>query len=396
MSLLQEKFWNKRREQLYEIIQLNNKSLYSWAIITEKSITDYDQWIADKQLITGNASVNVKSKFDVVRLHELTNQILDFFIDSDCYSSNTNSHAKTTARTNVNANTSTNTSSHAKINTRTNASTAVNTNANTNHADSQIEVEFTEDIIGDTVEELEEQADGDVEVQEEPSSVPHLPIQMNAVQKIGNVDTSVSEADADIMNKMTELLVASDWKDQEVMDNHISNRRKILAETANKPVPKSKLFAAMYPDSNYILPSMDKLGDPVNNSTANNADASKSTTDDTSEDSTIEDSTTENTPADIHTTQHVELQPNQFNAVSGEMKQPVLAVDPALKAPFISPLLEISKYDRDELEQKLFLKAKKNVTCMLPNETDINKLEPLYFKEADRLLQCWMDERRRK
>ena len=51
-----------------------------------------------------------------------------------------------------------------------------------------------------------------------------------------------------------------------------------------------------------------------------------------------------------------------------------------------SPLLSLSTSEREKLEYDIFLTAKKNIQRLLPDTTDVSILEPLYFKEADRLL----------
>ena len=57
----------------------------------------------------------------------------------------------------------------------------------------------------------------------------------------------------------------------------------------------------------------------------------------------------------------------------------------------VNALTRISPSEREKLEYDLFVQAKKNVKSLMPNETNEEVLEPLYFREADRLLQLYME-----
>jgi hypothetical protein len=55
-------------------------------------------------------------------------------------------------------------------------------------------------------------------------------------------------------------------------------------------------------------------------------------------------------------------------------------------------LTNLSPSERYALLEKLYIKAKKNVTEYCPNEKDSKKIEILIRNECDRLLQEWIEE----
>ena len=168
---------------------------------------------------------------------------------------------------------------------------------------------------------------------------------------------------------MCDVVIKQDIDEQDELRRHIEKKRQLLREQS------------VYP---FELPSMDNLGDPVNVDQEYNTNTT---------------STTANIQQAL-TTKPTILQPNEYNNLSGSMNpttntttntNTTTVVDPALKAPVINALLRISPYERAELEEKLFLKAMKNVKSLMPNEKNNDVLEPLYLKEADRLLKHWID-----
>jgi hypothetical protein len=54
MDKLHEKFWQQRYSQISNEIELNIKSIYTWALLLDQSIDKRNQWVKDKKMITGN------------------------------------------------------------------------------------------------------------------------------------------------------------------------------------------------------------------------------------------------------------------------------------------------------------------------------------------------------
>jgi hypothetical protein len=80
MSKLQDKFWQKRYDQMTDEIDNNLKSLYTWALILHETSIRRDQWISDKQSITGNkTSVMPVDK----REKELAACIINYVVGGD-------------------------------------------------------------------------------------------------------------------------------------------------------------------------------------------------------------------------------------------------------------------------------------------------------------------------
>ena len=103
MAGLQDKFWNKRLSQLDDVISSNLTSLYTWALILEKSIADRQQWIVDKEFITGSKKYKTSSsKFSMDALHTMTNSVIDFFINNQLNYRTCNQSCNTACNTNCN------------------------------------------------------------------------------------------------------------------------------------------------------------------------------------------------------------------------------------------------------------------------------------------------------
>ena len=86
------------------------------------------------------------------------------------------------------------------------------------------------------------------------------------------------------------------------------------------------------------------------------------------------------------------------HSVEGEMKtvsnasQPLVVFKtPDLEPPAINALTKLQPSERNKLLEKMFLKAKKNITELCPNKTK-NELNKLIRDECDRLLQKYIEE----
>jgi hypothetical protein len=83
MSNLQDKFWEKRYDQMTDEIDNNLKSLYTWAVILRETSNRRDQWVSDKELaaciinyvVGGNLAIDGKPVFN--KNHEKTESTAD-------------------------------------------------------------------------------------------------------------------------------------------------------------------------------------------------------------------------------------------------------------------------------------------------------------------------------
>ena len=102
-----------------------------------------------------------------------------------------------------------------------------------------------------------------------------------------------------------------------------------------------------------------------------------------------------------HTADHPLAHPTEHSiahSVEGEMKtvanvsQPLVVFKtPDLEPPAINALTKLQPSERNKLLEKMFLKAKKNITELCPNKTK-SELNKLIRVECDRLLQKYIEE----
>jgi hypothetical protein len=324
MAGLQDKFWNKRLTQLDDIISSNLTSLYTWALILEKSIADRQQWIADKEFITGTKKYkSVSSKFSMDELHTMTGNVIDFFINNQldntiCNQSNRNS-----------CNTACNTTSRNSCNANCNTKPVKEVNT--------VEDECDEDAV--TADDL------DIELEDEtPTPKPNT-------------------SEADNMKKMVDIILEQKEAEDKELNDHMNRRRKLLLEQELNP----------FGSDEDLTHTFNTLGDPP-----------------ASVDNTVQHNNTpvEEVPVRVP---KPGCDLSGASSLSGTMNLRPSVAEEVAKAPTINALLRISPLERDALEQELFLKAKKKVQQLMPGETNEKVLQPLYFKEADRLLKSWME-----
>lgn len=360
-NTLQEKFWKKRLSQLDDIILSNMKSLYSWTLILEKSIADKKQWIYDKSLITGTPyQAKIKYSFPVDELHELTNDIIEYFIDNKLENKNVNHYHNSNRTGNHNSNRAEtrdtnrskkqysrsycrNVDENSEIEMDLSEDDAVAVHENENENDSNIEEEVVEYEDTDN-SEIEE-------VDHKNSNVNSRHTKKAQVEKTPNKNKKQDET-----IKMSKLLLEQKESEQKEIDDRMNEKRKMLLDQSLDP-------AEVKP----IEFTLDTIGNPPSSNEDN------LTTEELL--SKTLDGTTESEP----------------NYISGVMKPKESVLELEQKAPTINALLRLSVADREVLEQEIFKRAQNKIRLMMPNENRLEILEPLWHREADRMIKTWVE-----
>lgn len=289
MSFLRKKIWSERMQLINDEVELNLKSLYSYAILLNQSVEERDRWAQNSQLISGESYAVVDDE-----LKSLICQIMDYFI----------SHRRPVPIVTAKHN---NSSLHVKADQDVNQNhdQKLDCNLDTSSENSDQIVVDMDDLRDDKITNLADLCEAACEAACKGENPPQIKLSDQLVEKI------LTEAD----------------KEQDEVDQMMLKRRQMLIDQQN--------------DMNPIQPREIKF---------------------------------------------------TLNTVGDENAQPIKSVDELTReAPQINALLKISPIEREELYERLFLQAKKNVESLVASDISSEEKDALIAKEADRLLKNYIE-----